>query len=63
MAAPPPPPPAPTLLKRAWLHHCGHLNTGTDEEVCCGCRSALKRPSEVEARYVLVPVQGPQTGG
>ncbi|MEH0578982.1 hypothetical protein QBA54_31935 [Streptomyces sp. B21-108] len=51
---------APTVLPRAWLHHCGRLVAGTDTTWCPGCRCDLKRPSEVEARYVLVPMQGPQ---
>ncbi|MEU1474530.1 hypothetical protein [Streptomyces sp. NPDC005760] len=62
-AAPPPPPPQPKPnLERAWLHHCGRLVKGTDEDWCPGCRSDVKRPTEVEARYVLVPVHGPQAG-
>lgn len=54
---------ASTLLPRAWLHHCGHLNAGTNEKFCSGCRTDLKRASEAEVRYALVPVQGPPTEG
>jgi hypothetical protein len=42
--------------RQAWLHHCGTLVSGTDESVCPGCRSDV-RPSSVEARYILVPVE------
>lgn len=61
-ATPPPPPAAPALLERAWLHQCGRLVAGTDTTWCPGCRTDIKRSSEVEARYVLVPVQDPSKG-
>lgn len=44
--------------RRAWLHQCGRLVSGTDEEFCPGCRFDVK-PNQVEARYVLVPTVQP----
>jgi len=49
----------------AWVHHCGHLNSGDYDDqstrlgehaVCGGCRSEVKRDSEVVGKFRLVPV-------
>lgn len=44
----------------AWLHHCGHLNSGywSSRAMCGGCRSEVAKSSHVDAHYRLVPVEG-----
>jgi hypothetical protein len=46
-------------LPMAWRHHCGHLNDGyfREGDMCSGCNTDVK-PGQVEARYLLVGMEG-----
>lgn len=54
----------PGMGTHAWRHHCGHLNEGSLEDAylplvaCMGCRTSLKRASEIEAHYELREISG-----